>query len=110
MPHVTERDLDAVACSETSTDRWPPWPWADTRFDGDVDGALEHVQPAARIYRRGRVRIELSGRQAAIFEAVIKPGQVTRDGGVDRGWSGYEGDRRAEGMLANRALHAERAR
>ena len=48
------------------------------------------------------MRIELSEDETRIFEAVVKPGQVTQDGGVE-----HEVERlrkeiaRAEGMLAN---------
>ncbi len=100
MPHVTEeiwthlpaRGSRLIAC---------PWPAADTRFEKDAD-ALERVQTAATLYRRSQVQIELSDDERRIFEAVVKPGQVTRDGGAEREVERLRNEiARAEGMLAN---------
>jgi valyl-tRNA synthetase len=100
MPHVTEeiwthlppRDSRLIVA---------PWPESDARYDADVD-ALERVQTAATLYRRSQVQIELSDDERRIFEAVVKPGQVTRDGGAEREIERLRKEiARAEGMLAN---------
>ena len=76
-------------------------PRATRQFDADVD-ALARVQSAATRYRRSQVRIELSEDEARIFDAVVKPGQVTQDGNVERERERLQKEiARAEGMLAN---------
>ena len=100
MPHVTEEIWTQLPARATRL-IVAPWPEADARFDDDVD-ALERVQTAATLYRRSQVQIELSDDERRIFEAVVKPGQVTRDGGVDRELERLRKEiARAEGMLAN---------
>jgi len=100
MPHVTEEIWSSLPARATRL-IVAPWPDADARFDADVD-ALERVQTAATLYRRSQVQIELSDDERRIFEAVVKPGQVTRDGGVDRELERLRKEiARAEGMLAN---------
>jgi valyl-tRNA synthetase len=100
MPHVTEEIWSHMPARESRL-IVSPWPEADARFDADVD-ALARVQDAATRYRRSRVRLELDAVEARIFDTVVKPGQVTEDGSLER-----EKDRlqkeiaRAEGMLAN---------
>ena len=60
------------------------------------------MQSAATRYRRSQVRIELSEDETRIFEAVVKPGQVTQDGNVERELERLKKEiARAEGMLAN---------
>jgi valyl-tRNA synthetase len=60
------------------------------------------VQAAATRYRRSQVRVELSADEQRIFEAVVKPGQVTQDGSVEREIERLRSEiARAEGMLAN---------
>ncbi len=100
MPHVTEEIWSHLPARQSRL-IVSPWPEADARFDADVD-ALERVQTAATLYRRSQVQIELSDDERRIFEAVVKPGQVTRDGGVDRELERLRNEiARAEGMLAN---------
>jgi valyl-tRNA synthetase len=105
MPHVTEEIWTHLPSRESRL-IVSPWPESDPRFDADVD-ALERVRSAATRYRRSQVRIELSADEARIFDAVVKPGQVTQDGNVER-----ERERltkeiaRAEGMLANERFTA----
>jgi valyl-tRNA synthetase len=100
MPHVTEEIWTNLPARESrlivST-----WPESDARHDADAD-ALERVQTAATLYRRSQVRIDLTDDETRIFEAVVKPGQVTQDGGVEREIERLKGEiARAEGMLAN---------
>ena len=100
MPHVTEEIWTHLPERETRL-IVSPWPEAATRFDADVN-ALDRVQTAATLYRRSQVRIDLDDEERRVFEAVVRPGQVTPDGSLDE-----ELDRlrkeiaRAEGMLAN---------
>ena len=100
MPHVTEeiwthlpaRDARLIVSA---------WPKADGRFDADAK-ALEQVQTAATLYRRSQVRIDLDAEGRRVFEAVVKPGQVTQDGNVEREKERLHQEiARAEGMLAN---------
>ncbi len=101
MPHVTE-EIWTHLPARASRLIVAPWPESDSRFGADAN-ALERVQTAATLYRRSQVRIDLSEDERRIFEAVVKPGQVTQDGGA-----GQEMERlrkeiaRAEGMLANK--------
>jgi valyl-tRNA synthetase len=100
MPHVTEEIWTHLPARESRL-IVASWPESDKRFDADVD-ALERVRSAATRYRRSQVRIELSGDEARIFEAVVKPGQVTQDGNVEREKERLQKEiARAEGMLAN---------
>ena len=100
MPHVTEEIWTSMPARESRL-IVSPWPEGDARFDADVD-ALARVQSAATRYRRSQVRIELSEDEARVFEAVVKPGQVTQDGNVERERERLEKEiARAEGMLAN---------
>ena len=100
MPHVTEeiwthlpaRDARLIVSA---------WPEADGRFEADAE-ALEQVQTAATLYRRSQVRIDLDAEGRRVFEAVVKPGQVTQDGNVEREKERLHQEiARAEGMLAN---------
>ncbi len=100
MPHVTEEIWTHLPARESRL-IVSLWPDSDSRFDGDAD-ALERVQSAATRYRRSQVRIELSEDEARVFEAVVKPGQVTQDGNVEREKERLQKEiARAEGMLAN---------
>ena len=108
MPHVTEEIWTHLPARESRL-IVSPWPESDARFDADAD-ALERVQTAATRYRRSQVRIELSDDEARIFDAVVKPGQVTQDGGVEREVERLKKEiARAEGMLANERFVGERA-
>ena len=105
MPHVTEEIWTHLPARESRL-IVSPWPESDARFDADAD-ALERVQSAATLYRRSQVRIELSDDETRIFEAVVKPGQVTQDGNVEREMERLKKEiARAEGMLANERFTA----
>ena len=97
MPHVTEEIWTQLPGRET---RLIVAPWPEP-LDVEVDGrAVEHAQLAARIYRRSRVRIDLSGDSQRIFEAVVRPtdGQGDAAAEIER----VRGEiQRAEKMLAN---------
>jgi valyl-tRNA synthetase len=100
MPHVTEEIWTNLPNRATRliVARWPE---DDTTYDADVD-ALERVQQAAKLYRRNQARIPLSADEQRIFEAVVRPGQVTRDGSVEDELERLQKEiARAEGMLAN---------
>ncbi len=100
MPHVTEEIWTHLPARESRL-IVSPWPKSDSRFDEDAD-ALERVQSAATRYRRSQVRIELSEDETRVFDAVVKPGQVTQDGNVEREQERLQKEiARAEGMLAN---------
>jgi valyl-tRNA synthetase len=100
MPHVTEEIWTHLPARESRL-IVSLWPDSDSRFDEDPD-ALERVQSAATRYRRSQVRIDLSEDEARVFEAVVKPGQVTQDGNVEREKERLQKEiARAEGMLAN---------
>lgn len=73
MPHVTEEIWSNLPAREGRL-IVAPWPEATHEYDGDLD-ALEQAQIAARIYRRSKVRIDVPGDSARIFEAVVRPGQ-----------------------------------
>ena len=108
MPHVTEEIWTHLPARERRL-IVSPWPEGDSRFDADVD-ALEAVQTAATLYRRSQVQIELSDDETRIFEAVVKPGQVTQDGNVEREVERLKKEiARAEGMLANERFTGARA-
>jgi valyl-tRNA synthetase len=100
MPHVTEEIWTNLPARESRL-IVSLWPDSDSRFDEDAD-ALERVQSAATRYRRSQVRIDLSEDEARVFEAVVKPGQVTQDGNVEREQERLQQEiARAEAMLAN---------
>jgi valyl-tRNA synthetase len=105
MPHVTE-EIWSHLPSRTSRLIVAPWPTVDDRFDADAD-ALERLQTAATLYRRSQVRIELSNDEARVFEAVVRPGQVTQDGSIERERERLKKEiARAESMLANEKFTA----
>jgi valyl-tRNA synthetase len=105
MPHVTEEIWTHLPARESRL-IVSPWPESDSRFDANAD-ELERVRSAATRYRRSQVRIELSEDEARIFDAVVKPGQVTQDGNVEREVERLTKEiARAEGMLANEKFTA----
>ncbi|MGH3017936.1 MAG: valine--tRNA ligase [Gaiellaceae bacterium] len=105
MPHVTEEIWTHLPVRESRL-IVSAWPESDARFDADAD-ALERVQAAATRYRRSQVRVELSEDEQRIFEAVVKPGQVTQDGSVEREKERLQKEiARAEDMLANTGFTA----
>ena len=106
MPHVTEEIWTHLPARESRL-IVSPWPESDSRFDEDAD-ALERVQSAATRYRRSQVRIELSEDETRVFDAVVKPGQVTQDGNVEReSGAAAEGDRPRGGHARERALRRQ---
>jgi valyl-tRNA synthetase len=106
LPHVTEEIWTNLPARETRL-IVAPWPQAET-WEGEFE-RIENAQTAARIYRRSRVRIDLAGDSARIFEAVVRP---TDDGQGDvdaeRARVQKEIDR-AERMLANEKFVANAA-
>ncbi len=98
MPHVTEEIWTNLPARETRL-IVAPWPEPEA-WEGEFE-TIESAQTAARIYRRSRVRIKLTGDSARIFDAVVRP---TEDGQGD-----VEAERarvqkeidRAERVLAN---------
>jgi valyl-tRNA synthetase len=100
MPHVTEEIWTHLPERESRL-IVSAWPESHSSFDADAD-ALERVRSAATRFRRSQVRIELSEDEARIFDAVVKPGQVTQDGNVEREVERLKREiARSEGMLAN---------
>jgi valyl-tRNA synthetase len=69
MPHVTEE-----IWSQFHDTRLIVSPWLAPETSRGDFAAVESAQTAARIYRRSRVRIALSGDAQRIFEAVARPG------------------------------------
>ena len=105
MPHVTEEIWSHLPAREGRL-IVSPWPESDTRFEADAEG-LQRVQMAATLYRRSQVRIDLDDEERRVFEAVVKPGQVTRDGSIDGEVERLRKEiARAEGMLANERFTA----
>src|SRR4029453_9741731 len=104
MPHVTEEIWSNLPAHAT---RLIVAPWPEPADEGDA-GALEHVQEAARTFRRsGVLPTKLEGEERRIFDAVVKP-ERPRLGGEGRRISdaaGKPGRRRANGNV-----EAERAR
>jgi valyl-tRNA synthetase len=106
MPHVTEEIWTQLPGRETRL-IVAPWPEAE-QWEGEFE-RIENAQTAARIYRRSRVRINLMGDSARIFEAVVRPS--------DGAQGDVEGERarvqkeidRSERMLANEKFVANAA-
>jgi valyl-tRNA synthetase len=106
MPHVTEEIWTHLPARETRL-IVAPWPEPET-WEGEFE-RIENAQTAARIYRRSRVRIQLAGDSARIFDAVVRP--------TDDGQGDVEAERarvqkeidRAERMLANEKFVANAA-
>ena len=100
MPHVTEEIWTHLPARESRL-IVSPWPESDARFDADAD-ALERCRRQRRATGAARCGSTLSDDEARIFDAVVKPGQVTQDGGVEREVERLKTEiARAEGMLAN---------
>ncbi len=100
MPHVTEEIWSSLPQRESRL-IVAAWPEADPTYGGAA-GALDSVQDAAAIFRRSGVRVALEGDELRIFEAVVRPGRVKADGGVDAEIARLRKEiARAEGMLAN---------
>jgi valyl-tRNA synthetase len=99
MPHVTEEIWSNLPARET---RLIVAPWPDPADEGDA-GALEHVQEAARMFRRsGVLPTKLEGEQRRIFDAVVKPERQRANGNVEAERARLRGEiERAEKMLAN---------
>src|SRR5204862_734573 len=66
MPHVTEEIWAALPARESRL-IVAPWPEPAPDYADAID-ALENVQLAARIYRRSKVRVNLTGDSNRIFE------------------------------------------
>jgi valyl-tRNA synthetase len=106
MPHVTEEIWTHLPARETRL-IVAPWPEPET-WEGEFE-RIENAQTAARIYRRSRVRIQLAGDSARIFDAVVRP--------TDDGQGDVEAERarvqkeidRAARMLANEKFVANAA-
>jgi valyl-tRNA synthetase len=100
MPHVTEEIWANLPDRETRL-IVAPWPESDEAY-ADAAQALQRVQEAAEMFRRSGVHIPLTGEEARIFEAVVKPERVKTDGNaaaeIERLRSEID---RAEKMLAN---------
>jgi len=100
MPHVTEEIWTNLPARESRL-IVAPWPEPDATY-ADSEGALEHVQDAAAIFRRSGVLVGLDEDEKRIFEAVVKPDRVAANGNaaaeVDRLRREVE---RAEKMLGN---------
>jgi valyl-tRNA synthetase len=98
LPHVTEEIWSQFHDSRLIVSRWPE-PLAQER---SADGALLRVQEAAAIFRRSGVLPALEGDEKRIFDAVVKPERVKRNGDVEAERARLQKEiARAEGMLAN---------
>ena len=99
LPHVTEEIWSQFRDSRLIV---APWPEPTPDYQDAMD-ALERVQIAARIYRRSKVRIDVTGENERIFEAVVRPA------GDGKGDVEAERERvRAEKQRAERKLADER--
>jgi len=101
MPHVTEEIWSHLPARDARL-VVSPWPEPDATY-ADALEALDRVQEAARVFRRGGVRVELAGEEEQrVFAAVVRPERQRAAGDADA-----ERDRlrreiaRAERMLAN---------
>jgi valyl-tRNA synthetase len=98
MPHVTEEIWSYLPERETRL-IVAPWPEPSSEYADALD-ALDHVQTAARIYRRSSVRVKLMGDSQRIFETVVRPGDGHGDLAAERERVAQE-IARAEKMLEN---------
>jgi valyl-tRNA synthetase len=106
MPHVTEEIWSHLPAREGRL-IVAPWPEPET-WEGDFE-TVEDAQTAARIYRRSRVRLELTGDSARIFEAVVRPAEDGQ-GDVEAERARVQKEiERAERMLANEKFVANAA-
>jgi valyl-tRNA synthetase len=99
MPHVTEEIWSNLPARETRL-IVAAWPEA---ADESAAGALEHVQRAARTFRRsGVLPTKLEGEERRIFETVVQPQRQRANGNVEAERARLRGEiDRAEKMLAN---------
>jgi valyl-tRNA synthetase len=79
MPHVTEEIWSQFHESRLIVS---PWPEPAAEY-ADAADALERAQIAARIYRRSKVRIDVSGDDERIFEAVVRPAAMDGKGDIE---------------------------
>ena len=99
MPHVTEEIWSNLPARET---RLIVAPWPEPADESEA-AALEHVQEAARMFRRsGVLPTKLEGEERRIFDAVVKPERQRANGNVEAERARLRGEiERAEKMLAN---------
>jgi valyl-tRNA synthetase len=99
MPHVTEEIWSHLPARKTRL-IVAPWPEAGDEAEA---GALEHVQEAARTFRRsGVLPTKLEGEERRIFDAVVKPERQRANGNVEAERARLRKEiERAERMLAN---------
>ena len=100
MPHVTE-EIWSHLPDRSGRLIVSAWPIADgAREDGSI--SMELVKSAAATFRRSGVRLELSGDENRIFEAVVRPDRAKVNGDVDAERARLAKEiARAEGMLGN---------
>ena len=100
MPHVTE-EIWSHLPDRSGRLIVSAWPMADgAREDGSI--SMELVKSAAATFRRSGVRLELSGDENRIFEAVVRPDRAKVNGDVDAERARLAKEiARAEGMLGN---------
>jgi valyl-tRNA synthetase len=101
MPHVTEEIWSHLPARKTRL-IVAPWPEAGDEAEAEA-GALEHVQEAARTFRRsGVLPTKLEGEERRIFDAVVKPERQRANGNVEAERARLRKEiERAERMLAN---------
>jgi valyl-tRNA synthetase len=99
MPHVTEEIWSHLPARATRL-IVAPWPEAGDEAEA---GTLEHVQEAARTFRRsGVLPTKLAGEERRIFDAVVKPERQRANGNVEAERARLHKEiERAETMLAN---------
>ena len=100
MPHVTE-EIWSHLPDRSGRLIVSAWPIADgAREDGSI--SMELVKSAAATFRRSGVRLELSGDENRIFEAVVRPDRAKVNGDVEAERARLAKEiARAEGMLGN---------
>jgi valyl-tRNA synthetase len=117
MPHVTEEIWSHLPARATRL-IVAAWPEAGDEAEA---GALEHVQEAARTFRRSGVQpTKLAGEERRIFGAVVKPERQRANGNVEAERARLHKEiERAEKTLANerfvanapaKVVEAERAK
>jgi valyl-tRNA synthetase len=99
MPHVTEEIWSHLPARGT---RLIVAAWPEGGDEAEA-GALEHVQEAARTFRRsGVLPTKLAGEERRIFDAVVKPERQRANGNVEAERARLHKEiERAERMLAN---------
>ena len=104
MPHITEEIWSHLSARSTRL-IVAPWPEWHGTF-AEIQPWFESIRTAAEVFRRAGVRAQLDPEQQRIFNAVVKPERVKRDGGN----IGAEIERlqqeitRSESMLANESF------